>query len=87
MDVAYDIPKLKKMYPKIEIASLIAVLERFKDLGGWQGQRMSRKTIKKKDVDAVIRYLRENQINVSYVVFCIDLILCISVMKNLEDGA
>ena len=55
-----DVSKIMQQLPEISPRSFIAALEKYRELGGWQAQRASRRAAKRKEIDALIKKLREH---------------------------
>lgn len=48
-----------KEVPAISHRALISVLEKYREVGGWQAQRASKRGMKRRDIDTLVRKLKE----------------------------
>eukprot|EP00210_Caulerpa_lentillifera_P003559 g3395.t1 len=54
-----NVDEVLKEAPDVSHRALIAVLEKYREVGGWQAQRVSKRGMKRRDIDILVRKLKE----------------------------
>ena len=55
-----EVTTIMQHLPEVSPRSLIAALEKYREIGGWQAQRASRRIAKRKEIDLLVRKLKEH---------------------------